>query len=87
MIMPFFFALIARLHVTQVWLSSDCIRIEPQIHLQLTNKLSLKLDFILSLSAAWLRRLKRRFYGDRVITIAWSRFHSHLHRTHCCVLG
>jgi len=29
------------------------------------------------------------FYGDRVITIAWSRFNSHSHprRTRCCVLG
>jgi len=24
------------------------------------------------MSAAWPRELKRRFYGDRVITIAWS---------------
>jgi len=38
-------------------------------------------------AAAWPRGLKRRFYGDLVITIAWSRFNSHLHRTRCCVLG
>jgi len=31
--------------------------------------------------------LKRRFYGNRVITIAWSRFNSHPYRTRCCVLG
>jgi len=36
-------------------------------------------------SAAWSRGLKRRFYGDRVITIA--RFNSHPHRARCCVLG
>jgi len=29
----------------------------------------------------------KRFYGNRVITITWSRFNSHSHRTHCCVLG
>jgi len=33
------------------------------------------------------KELKRRFYGDRVITIAWSRFNSHPHRTRSCVLG
>jgi len=33
------------------------------------------------------RGLKRLFYGDRVITIAWSRFNSHPHRTCCCFLG
>jgi len=32
------------------------------------------------------RGLKRRFYVDRVITIAWSRFNSHPHRTRYCVL-
>jgi len=33
------------------------------------------------------RLLKRRFYGDRVIMIAWSRFNSYGRRTCCCVLG
>jgi len=37
--------------------------------------------------ATWPKRLKRRFYGDRVITIAWSRFSSHPHRARCCALG
>jgi len=32
-------------------------------------------------------RVKKRFYGDRVITIAWSRFNSYSHRTRCCALG
>jgi len=41
----------------------------------------------LSWSAAWPRRLKCRFYGDRAITIAWSRFNTHSHRIRCCVLG
>jgi len=36
---------------------------------------------------SWLRELKRHFYGDRVITIAWSRLNSHPYRTRCCVLG
>jgi len=40
-----------------------------------------------SLAATWTRGLKCRFYGDRVITIAWSRFDSHPHRKRCCVLG
>jgi len=40
----------------------------------------------INLSAAWPRELKRCFYGDRVITIAWSRFNSRSHRTRCCVL-
>jgi len=31
--------------------------------------------------------LKRRIYGNRVITIAWSTFNSNPHRTRCCVLG
>jgi len=35
------------------------------------NKIMLK--FEKNLSAAWPRGLKRRFYGDRVITIAWYR--------------
>jgi len=39
------------------------------------------------LSAAWPKGLKRLFYGDRVITNAWSRFNSRPHRTRCCVLG
>jgi len=39
------------------------------------------------LSAAWPRGLKRRFYDDRVIMIAWSRFNSKPHRTRCCFLG
>jgi len=38
-------------------------------------------------SAAWPRELKRRCYGNYVITIAWSRFNSHPRRTRCCVLG
>jgi len=38
-------------------------------------------------SAAWPRGLKRRFYGDRKITIAWSRFNFNPRRTRCCVLG
>jgi len=38
-------------------------------------------------TAAWLRELKRSFYGVRMITIAWSRFNSHPRRTRCCVLG
>jgi len=29
----------------------------------------------------------RRFYGNRVIIIAWSWFNSHTHRTRCCFLG
>jgi len=39
------------------------------------------------LSAAWPRGLKRRFYDDHVITIAWSKFISHSHRSRCCILG
>jgi len=31
--------------------------------------------------------LRRPCDHDCVITIAWSRFNSHLHRTRCCVLG
>jgi len=31
--------------------------------------------------------LNRCFYGNRVITIAWSKFNSHPHHTCCCVLG
>jgi len=33
-----------------------------------------------SLSAAWPRGLKRRFYDDRVIMIAWFRFNPHAYR-------
>jgi len=40
----------------------------------------------LSKKAAWPKGLKRHFHGDRVITIAWSRFNSHTHRARCCVL-
>jgi len=32
-------------------------------------------------------RVKVPFYGNRVITIAWSRFNSHPRRTRYCVLG
>jgi len=39
------------------------------------------------LSVAWPRGLKHRFYGDRVIATAWSRFNSHPLCTRCCVLG
>jgi len=39
------------------------------------------------MSAAWPRGLKRRSYGNRVITIAWSRFNFHPYHTRCCVLG
>jgi len=35
---------------------------------------------------AWPRGFKRRFYGDRMITTAWSRFNSYSHCNHCCVL-
>jgi len=45
------------------------------------------MKMLAGLSAAWPKGLKRRFYGDHVITIAWSRFNSHPHRTRCCVLG
>jgi len=38
-------------------------------------------------SAAYPRGLKRSFYGDRVIAIAWSRFNTQTRRTRCCVLG
>jgi len=34
------------------------------------------------LAAVWLKELKRRFYGDHVITVAWSRFNSHPHHTY-----
>jgi len=44
------------------------------------------LDFS-PMSATWPRRLKRRHYGDCVITSAWSRFNSHPGCTCCCVLG
>jgi len=40
----------------------------------------------INLSAAWPRDLKRRFYGDRVITIAWYRFNFQPHRTRCLSL-
>jgi len=39
------------------------------------------------LSEVWPRGLKRRFYGDRVITIMWSRFNTHPYHARCCVLG
>jgi len=32
-------------------------------------------------------RVKKPFYGDRVISMAWSRFNSYPRRTRCCVLG
>jgi len=42
----------------------------------------------LTITAAWPRGLKRRFYGDLVITIAQSwLFSSHCRRTRCCVFG
>jgi len=37
--------------------------------------------------ATWPKGLKRHFYSDHMIMIAWYRFNSHPHRTHCCVLG
>jgi len=38
-------------------------------------------------SCQQLGREKSRFYGDRVITIAWFGFNSDPRRTRCCVLG
>jgi len=43
-------------------------------------------DYNKLVSATWPRGLKRRCYGDRMITIAWSTFYFHPHRTRCCVL-
>jgi len=40
-----------------------------------------------SLSTAWPRGLKCRFYGDQVIAIAWSRFNSHSRHTRYRIHG